>query len=270
MALSTWSSRCFLPTYSQIARGPAWWWWPAAAHGISTGWRPPLSTAYAAELAPAGHDGRWGCGVISMFVNVGLLAQRCHSRQRGCWATRPVQWVAAAVRVRALLGLVTLYLRRSLPEDAAQVGRVLVQVPAVSSCRRRVSGSAVSPAIDRQVWRMVRGLGGRARHDLCRRRRACRSTTGVHVRSARLARGGFRENAPRVFGLTTLLGVCARARLACWSAGGRTGNGCPGCSSSGGAATLAVVPDAGLHRPGSARWLWCCCRRRGADPNMTL
>ncbi|MDO9395853.1 MAG: MFS transporter, partial [Herbiconiux sp.] len=86
--------------------------------GISTGIEAPLSTAHAVELAPAGREGMVA-GIISVYVNLGILlaslvsffcSLTLGSEVMGEWGWRIPFFVGAA------LGLVVLYLRRSLPE----------------------------------------------------------------------------------------------------------------------------------------------------------
>ncbi|HWN34993.1 MAG TPA: MFS transporter [Pseudonocardia sp.] len=195
-----------LPTYSQIGA------WAGVvlvacrlAQGISTGVEAPLSTAYAAELAPAGHEARWGGGVISMFVNLGLLGASlvsfAASGLLGNAAMSDWGWRLPFV-FGALLGLVTLYLRRSLPET-------LHAPDAPGSAGAAPAESAAQPTGQStgQVWRMVRRhwVGVLAVVFVVGAAQAF--NYGWNVGLPSLARGGFRENATAVFGLTTLLGV---------------------------------------------------------------
>jgi len=186
-----------LPTYSQIGA------WAGVilvgcrlAQGISTGVEAPLSSAYAAELAPPGHEARWGGGVISMFVNLGLLGASLvsfiASALLGNDAMSDWGWRIPFV-FGALLGVLTLYLRRALPEtlhgpDAADPG-------------------AASTASTGDVWRMVRRhwVGVLAVVFVVGAAQAFNYAWNVGLPS--LARGGFHENATAVFGLTTLLGL---------------------------------------------------------------
>jgi MHS family alpha-ketoglutarate permease-like MFS transporter len=195
-----------LPTYSEIGA------WAGVvlvacrlAQGISTGVEAPLSTAYAAELAPAGHEGRWGGGVISMFVNVGLLGASlvsfAASGLLGNAAMSEWGWRLPFV-FGALLGLVTLYLRRSLPETlhTSDASGSAGAAPAVSSAVS--TGQSTG-----QVWRMVRRHWVGVLAVIFVVGAAQAFNYGWNVGLPSLARGGFRENATAVFGLTTLLGV---------------------------------------------------------------
>ena len=199
-----------LPTYSQIGA------WAGVvlvacrlAQGISTGVEAPLSTAYAAELAPAGHEGRWGGGVISMFVNVGLLGASlvsfAASGLLGNAAMSEWGWRLPFV-FGALLGLVTLYLRRSLPETlhASDAPGSADAAPAVSTA---VSSAVSAGQSTGQVWRMVRRHWVGVLAVIFVVGAAQAFNYGWNVGLPSLARGGFRENATAVFGLTTLLGV---------------------------------------------------------------
>jgi len=183
-----------LPTYSQIGA------WAGVilvgcrlTQGISTGVEAPLSSAYAAELAPPGHEARWGGGVISMFVNLGLLGASLvsftASALLGNDAMSDWGWRIPFV-FGALLGLLTLYLRRSLPE----------------TLRAADPGGAASASAG-EVWRMVRRhwVGVLAVVFVVGAAQAFNYAWNVGLPS--LARGGFHENATAVFGLTTLLGL---------------------------------------------------------------
>src|SRR5882757_2036178 len=183
-----------LPTYSQIGA------WAGVilvgcrlAQGISTGVEAPLSSAYAAELAPPGHEARWGGGVISMFVNLGLLGASLvsftASALLGNDAMSDWGWRIPFV-FGALLGLLTLYLRRSLPE----------------TLRAADPGGAASASAG-EVWRTVRRhwVGVLAVVFVVGAAQAFNYAWNVGLPS--LARGGFAENATSVFGLTTLLGL---------------------------------------------------------------
>ena len=200
-----------LPTYSQIG---AWAGVGLVAcrlsQGISTGVEAPLSTAYAAELAPAGHEGRWGGGVISMFVNLGLLGASlvsfAASGLLGNAAMAEWGWRLPFV-FGALLGLVTLYLRRSLPETL-HTPDAPGSAAAVSSGQLsgHTSGQSTGQSTG-QVWRMVRRHWVGVLAVIFVVGAAQAFNYGWNVGLPSLARGGFRENATAVFGLTTLLGV---------------------------------------------------------------
>ncbi|AFP37598.1 major facilitator transporter [Mycolicibacterium smegmatis] len=86
--------------------------------GVSTGIEAPLSTAYAVEVNPAGHEGR-AAGYISFFVNFGILLASLVSfltsyflggDEMAAWGWRVPMLFGAA------MGFFVLYLRRTLPE----------------------------------------------------------------------------------------------------------------------------------------------------------
>ncbi|WP_330455987.1 MFS transporter [Streptomyces sp. NBC_00820] len=86
--------------------------------GVSTGIEAPLSTAYAVELVPPGREAR-AAGTISLHVNLGIglasvfsfvTSLTLGSQAMHAWGWR-LPFAAGAV-----LGLVVLHLRRSLPE----------------------------------------------------------------------------------------------------------------------------------------------------------
>jgi len=194
-----------LPTYSQIGA------WAGVilvacrlAQGISTGVEAPLSSAYAAELAPPGHEARWGGGVISMFVNLGLLGASLvsfvASGLLGNAAMSEWGWRLPFV-FGALLGLVTLYLRRSLPETL-HAEDPAGEVPAGTAAQSAPSAQSAG-----QIWRTVRRhwVGVLAVVFVVGAAQAFNYAWNVGLPS--LARGGFAENATSVFGLTTLLGL---------------------------------------------------------------
>jgi MHS family alpha-ketoglutarate permease-like MFS transporter len=195
-----------LPTYAEIGA-----WAGVAlvasrlAQGISTGVEAPLSSAYAAELAPPGHEARWGGGVIGMFVNLGLLGASlvsfAASGLLGNAAMSEWGWRLPFV-FGALLGLVTLYLRRSLPESL-HVADPAGEVPA-GEAGEVPAQSAQSVG---EVWRTVRRhwVGVLAVVFVVGAAQAFNYAWNVGLPS--LARGGFAENATSVFGLTTLLGL---------------------------------------------------------------
>ncbi|WP_194420876.1 MFS transporter [Microbacterium abyssi] len=86
--------------------------------GISTGVEAPLSTAHAVELVPEGREG-FVAGIISFFVNIGivgaplvtwLVTLALNESEMSEWGWR-VPFI-----VGALLSVVIIYLRRTLPE----------------------------------------------------------------------------------------------------------------------------------------------------------
>ncbi|GAA5156239.1 MFS transporter [Pseudonocardia eucalypti] len=180
-----------LPTYQQI--GP----WAGIilvacrlAQGLSTGVEAPLGTAYAAELAP-GQEGRYAGGMISMFVNFGVvgapLVAFLASSVLGDAAMAEWGWRVPFV-VGALLGVVVIYLRRALPETLHE-------------------GEEAPKESAGEVWREV----GRHWAGLL----AIVFVVGAvqaysyawNVGLPNLARGTFREDPTTVYGLTTLVGL---------------------------------------------------------------
>ncbi|WP_028937993.1 MFS transporter [Pseudonocardia spinosispora] len=181
-----------LPTYGQIGA------WAGVilvvcrlAQGISTGVEAPLSTAYGAELAPAGHEARWGGGIISMFVNLGLLGASLVSFLTSAilspGAMADWGWRVPFV-FGALLGIITIFLRRSLPETLHHTS----ETPAASTG---------------QVWRLVRRhwVGVLAVIFVVGAVQAYSYAWNVGLPS--LAKSGFGENTMWVFGMVTLLNL---------------------------------------------------------------
>lgn len=86
--------------------------------GISTGIEAPLSTAYAVELSPSNRSGRAG-GIMSFFVNLGIMTASMvsliASSTLGGDTMSAWGWRVPFI-IGALLGLLTLYLRKELPE----------------------------------------------------------------------------------------------------------------------------------------------------------
>lgn len=86
--------------------------------GISTGIEAPLSTSHAVELAPEGREGMVA-GLMSFYVNLGILLASLvsflSSLAIGGAAMSAWGWRIPFV-VGAVLGVVVLYLRRTLPE----------------------------------------------------------------------------------------------------------------------------------------------------------
>ncbi|GDY32717.1 MFS transporter [Gandjariella thermophila] len=163
------------------------------AQGLSTGVEAPLSTAYAMELAPKGREGRYA-GVISLFVNIGILGASLvsfvASGVLGNAAMASWGW-RVPFAVGALLGVVVIYLRRSLPETLHDVSTP-DEAPAASTAG---------------VWRQVgrHWIGLLAILFVVGAAQAFNYAWNVGLPS--LARGAFHENSTAVFGLTTLLGL---------------------------------------------------------------
>ncbi|WP_422935845.1 MFS transporter [Sinomonas sp. P47F7] len=86
--------------------------------GISTGIEAPLSTSHAVELAPEGREGMVA-GLMSFYVNLGILLASLvsflSSLAIGGAAMSAWGWRIPFV-IGAVLGVVVLYLRRTLPE----------------------------------------------------------------------------------------------------------------------------------------------------------
>jgi len=209
-----------------------------------------VSTAYAADWR------RPGTRPLGGGVNQHMLSTRAARRLAGQLAASGLlgnaamsDWAAAAVRV-GRCRLVTPYLRRSLPESLHAP-----DAPGSADARRRCRPPRrrpCRPAVDRAGVGMCAALGGLlAVVFVCPRGVQLRGNVGRPAWPG----GGFRENATRCSGLTTLLGSC-------WCSARAVGGGRPvpavrvfligGCCHPDG------VPDAGLHRPGSARWPLCC------------
>lgn len=181
-----------LPTYNQIGV------WAGVilvicrlAQGISTGVEAPLSSAYGAELAPPGHEARWGGGIISMFVNLGIvgasLASFLTSAVLSSAAMAEWGWRVPFI-FGALLGIITIFLRRSLPETLHSTA----ETPAASTG---------------EVWRLVREhwVGVVAVIFVVGAVQAYSYAWNVGLPS--LAKSTFREDTTWVFGLATLLSV---------------------------------------------------------------
>lgn len=156
--------------------------------GLSTGIEAPLSTAYAVEVMPEGHEGR-AAGYISFFVNFGILLASLVSfttsyfiggDAMASWGWRvPVLFGAA-------LSFFVLYLRRALPETLHEEEKT------------DSAGGA---------WRGVgkHWLGLAAIIFVVGAAQAYNYAWNVGLPS--LARGSYGENPTTVFGITTILGV---------------------------------------------------------------
>ncbi|ARJ06766.1 MFS transporter [Cnuibacter physcomitrellae] len=180
----------FTPTYEQIGI------WSGLilllcriVQGISTGIEAPLSTAHAVELAPEGREGMVA-GVISVYVNLGILlaslvsffcSLALGSEVMGEWGWRIPFLVGAA------LGVVVLYLRRTLPET--------------------LKADEMAASTTGSVWSGVRRnwLGVLAVIFVVGAVQAYSYAWNTGLPSA--ARSGFKEDATAVFALTTALGV---------------------------------------------------------------
>ncbi|NUS34931.1 MAG: MFS transporter [Pseudarthrobacter sp.] len=158
--------------------------------GISTGVEAPLSTAHAVELVPAGREG-FVAGVISFYVNVGILLASLVSYVCSLLLSGAVMadwgWRVPFI-VGAVLGLVVIYLRRTLPETMKP------DELAENSSAKTVWGGV------RKHWLSVLAItfvvGAAQAYNYA-------WNTGLPT----AARSGFKEDATAVFALTTALGV---------------------------------------------------------------
>ncbi|KAB8193779.1 MFS transporter [Nonomuraea phyllanthi] len=157
--------------------------------GVSTGIEAPLSTAYAVELAPAGREAR-AAGFMSFFVNLGILLASLVSFGTtfaiGGDAMQDWGW-RIPFAIGAVMGLLVLYLRRSLPETLHE--------------EDRVEGPAAS------VWRGVgkHWLGLLAMIFVVGAAQAYNYAWTVGLPN--LARSTFQEDPTGVFAASTALGV---------------------------------------------------------------
>lgn len=109
-----------LPTYAVIGSGAGITLVVLRVlQGLSTGVEAPLSTAYAVELMPEGHEGR-AAGYISFFVNLGILLASLVSFLTsylvGGHAMSDWGW-RAPILFGAAMSFFVVYLRRYLPES---------------------------------------------------------------------------------------------------------------------------------------------------------
>lgn len=156
--------------------------------GISAGIEAPLSTAYAVELRPPGHEGR-ASGYISFFVNLGVLLASLVTFTTS-YLVGPAAMADWGWRVPLLVGaamsIVVVHLRRALPET-------LTPQPGVPPDRRPWSGV-------RQHWvglaAIVFIVGG-----------AQSFNYAWNVGLPNVARGQYGESPTAVFGATTCLGL---------------------------------------------------------------
>lgn len=158
--------------------------------GLSTGIEAPLSTAYGVEIMPRNRSGL-AAGIISGFVNLGimlgsllpfLLGLSLGSAAMAEWAWRIPFWVGAA------MGVVVIWLRRSLPEtlhesEPEYVGRT-------SEIWRQVFGRW------RSLLAVVFIVGA-----------AQAFNYGWNIGLPNLARTAYHEDLTAVFGITTLLAL---------------------------------------------------------------
>jgi len=160
------------------------------AQGLSTGVEAPLSTAYGVEVMPKGRSGM-AAGIISFFVNFGILLASLISYVLGLTLGKGVMadwgWRVPFI-VGALMGVIVIWLRRSLPETLHQSDPEYVGVTST-------------------VWH---GVFSRWRSLL-----AIIFVVGAaqafnyawNVGLPNLARTSFGEDSTSVFGITTLLAL---------------------------------------------------------------
>jgi len=156
--------------------------------GLSTGIEAPLSTAYAVEVMPEGHEGR-AAGYISFFVNFGILLASLVSfatsyvvggDTMATWGWRIPMLFGAA------MSFFVLYLRRALPETLSEQEKT-----------ERVSGTWAGV---RKHW-----LGLLAIVFVVGAAQAFNYAWNVGLPT--LARTSYGENPTTIFALTTMLGV---------------------------------------------------------------
>ena len=156
--------------------------------GLSTGVEAPLSTAYAVEMKPAGHEGR-AAGYISFFVNFGILlaslvsfitSAAIGSDAMASWGWRVPMLVGAA------MGFLVLYLRRALPETLTPEERTETTSGTWGGLRKHWVG----------LLAMVFVIGAAQAYNYA-----------WNVGLPSLARSTFEENPTEIFAFTTALAV---------------------------------------------------------------
>lgn len=178
-----------LPTYQSIGvAAPALLLACRLLQGLSTGIEAPLSTAYAVEVMPEGHEGR-AAGYISFFVNFGILLASLVSfatsyliggDAMATWGWRVPLLFGAA------LSFFVLYLRRALPETLHQEEKSESTGEAWQGVRKHWLGLAA----------IIFVVGAAQAYNYA-----------WNVGLPSLARGSYGENPTTVFGITTVLGV---------------------------------------------------------------
>src|SRR5690606_10048649 len=156
--------------------------------GVSTGVEAPLSTAYAVELMPDGHEGR-AAGYISFFVNLGILLASLVSFATsylvGAETMSDWGW-RIPILVGAAMSFVVLCLRRFLPES-------------LSAEEASDSNAGVWAGVGKHwlgLAAIIAVVGG-----------AQALNYAWNVGLPNLARGTYDEDPTKVFALTTALGV---------------------------------------------------------------
>lgn len=156
--------------------------------GLSTGIEAPLSTAYAVEIKPAGHEGR-AAGYISFFVNFGILLASLVSfitsaviggDAMASWGWRVPLLVGAA------MSFFVLYLRQALPETLTEEDRT----EETGGCWRGVRKHWVG------LLAMIFVIGAAQAYNYA-----------WNVGLPSLARGSYQEDPTQIFALTTALAV---------------------------------------------------------------
>ena len=158
--------------------------------GISTGVEAPLSTTYGVEVMPKGRSGT-AAGIISCFVNFGILLASLVNYVLGLtvgnrlmddWGWRIPFWIGA------VMGVVVLWLRRSLPETLHE------DDPEYVGSTSKVWGSVFTRW--RSLLAIIFVVGA-----------AQAFNYGWNVGLPTLARTKFAENPTHVFGITTALAL---------------------------------------------------------------
>lgn len=178
-----------LPTYETIGV------WAGIAllvcrilQGLSTGIEAPLSTAYAVEVMPKGHEGR-AAGYISFFVNLGILLASLVSFVTSYvvggdtmseWGWRVPMLFGAA------MSFVVVYLRRALPETLTEEEKGDTVATTWSGVRKHWLGLAA----------IVFVVGAAQAYNYA-----------WNVGLPNLARGSYGEDPTTIFAFTTALGV---------------------------------------------------------------
>ncbi|WP_326731516.1 MFS transporter [Streptomyces phaeochromogenes] len=164
--------------------------------GLSTGIEAPLNSAYVVEMAPEGQTARYG-GVISVYVQAGIIAASAvafvTSSVLSPQAMEDWGW-RVPFAVGAVLGLIFLWLRRSLPETL-----------------RTSSPDDPAPVKTSQVWREVgrNKLALLAIVFVVAGAQALNYTWSTGLPN--LARTAYDEDPSAVFAVSTLSGLCIAA-----------------------------------------------------------
>jgi MFS family permease len=178
-----------LPTYESIGvAAPVILLLCRLLQGLSTGIEAPLSTAYAVEVMPQGHEGR-AAGYISFFVNFGILLASLVSfttsyliggDAMATWGWRVPLLFGAA------MSFFVLYLRRALPETLAEEEKSETVGGTWNGLRKHWLG----------LLAIVFVVGAAQAYNYA-----------WNVGLPSLARGSYGENPTEVFAITSVLGV---------------------------------------------------------------